>query len=141
MKIIPLIFLGLILVGCGGSSGGDGGGAQAATGVTIDKLAGTWDYMGSGTVVSGSSVCGFSFRGTITISSDGSADLDQVSNDSCDGSSSGQATAQITVSTNGSGTMVLTDTLHFQVSKDLNTIIFTETSSSDSWTSGTALRR
>ena len=97
--------------------------------------------MGSGTVVRGTDVCGISFRGTITIFSSGSADLDQISNDSCDGLISNQGTATIAVSPNGSGTMVLVDTLNFQVSRDLNTIIFSVSGSIDEWTSGIALRR
>jgi len=133
-----LLLMALFLVGCG--SGG-GGSAGAASGVTLNQLVGVWDYMGSGTILKDTGVCGFSFRGVITIFSNGSADLDQISNDSCDGASSGQGTASITVLSNGSGTLTRVDTLAFQVSKDLNTIIFTEVLSVDAWTSGTALRR
>ena len=138
MKQVILLFMVFLLFGCGSSGGGS---ADAASGVTLDKLAGVWDYMGSGTVVIDTDVCGFSFRGTITVASNGSADLDQIENNSCSGEFSGQITGSIAVSSDGSGTLTTTNPAHFQVSKDLNTIIFAGTSSSVAWTSGTALRR
>lgn len=140
MRYLTLLFLGLFLVGCG--SGG-GGSVNAASGVTVEKLAGTWDYLGSGTVGTGTDLCGFNFSGVISISSDGSGTIDLTASNSCDGIVSGQVLTTASISADGSGSLsspASSSVLPFRISRDLNTMIFAEITD-DEWTSAIALRR
>lgn len=98
-----LVFLCLgffpVLAGCGG-----GGSATSATGITLADIAGTWDYMGSDTDTLNN--CSESFRGTITIQSNGSASYSQILHSSC-GDQNIPSTSGFTVSiqSDGAGTI------------------------------------
>jgi len=137
-----LLLCALLVYGCGG---GGSSAPQAASGVTVQALAGTWSYAGSGTeLVSGGVLCGVSFTGTIVLNSSGTGTLAQSNHSSnCSVTASTNDTITATsVNANGTGTISLAsgevDTI--QVSIDLNTIVWADLSTSGFAVTGSALR-
>jgi hypothetical protein len=116
---------------------------QAAS---VAKLAGTYDFRGSGIFLENvngvQTNCPVSFRGTAVLNSTGHGTISQTDNDECLGNVSGTDTVTVTINSNGSGTLTFgsggVDSI--QVSKDLNTIIFSSTTHG-SYTSTIAVRR
>jgi hypothetical protein len=113
---------------------------------TLVKLAGTYDYRGSGIFLENvngvNTNCPVSFRGTIVLTSNGSGTVSEMDNDQCRGSISGTDTITVTINSNGSGTLTFASgrVNSIQVSKDLNTMIASGTNNGNN-TSSIAVRR
>lgn len=134
-----LFFFGIVLSACGG--GGSSAPAQAASGVTVDQLAGTWDYMAAGAEVVNSTVCAGSISGVATLGASGATSLSETVHTTC-GDFSRTAAGTTAVGAAGGGTITLPDrTINIQVSKDLNAMIIGNIATAGVYTSGTALRR
>lgn len=100
-RFLVLLCLGFfpMLAGCGG-----GRSATSATGITLADMAGTWDYMGSDTTTLPN--CSESFRGTISIQSNGSASYSQILHSSCgDQNIPSISGFTVSVQSDGSGTI------------------------------------
>jgi hypothetical protein len=117
---------------------------QAAT---LAKLAGTYDYRGSGIILKNvngvQTNCPVSFRGTLVVNTSGSGTISRTENDQCGETASVTNNVTVTINTNGSGTLTLVGgggAHSIQLSKDLNTIIFSSTTSGIN-TSSIAVRR
>jgi len=114
---------------------------------TLAKLAGTYDYRGSGifleTIISVQKDCPVSFKGTLVLTSNGSGNVSETQNDQCQGTAvSGTSNLTVTINPNGSGTLTYAGGAAYtiQLSKDLNTIIMSSTTSGV-YTSSIAVRR
>jgi hypothetical protein len=120
---------------------------NARQSATLLKMAGTYDYRGSGifleTVNGVQTNCPVSFYGFIVLNQSGSGTVTETDNDRCQGTVSGMGSVTVTInSANGSGTMTFSGgrVNSIQVSKDLNTMIASSTNSGN-YTSSIAVRR
>ncbi|MBI1819889.1 MAG: hypothetical protein HYR81_06140 [Nitrospirae bacterium] len=150
--ILSIIVLSLSLSGCGGGGRiGAGSPAQASSGVTAAQVAGIWKTA-EFVVVSGTNqeLCSGAVAGTMTLNANGTytASYPQTtlfcikfSIVSTSTYTAFSATGTFQVNADGSGTIISQSggVSNFQVSKDLNSAIFSGTSSVGS-AQGTALR-
>jgi len=141
MKRISLfIILCFAILASSGCGNGGGGSAISATGITLSDIAGTWDYMGSGT----QDGCTQSFSGNITIQPNGSASISEKNHSSC-GDMSGSNLSGFTVSvlSDGSGTVTspFGSQTVFRVSKNADVMIVTDVANAGSFFFQVALKR
>jgi hypothetical protein len=151
--ILSIIVLSLSLSGCGGGGGGIGGGspAQASPGVTAAQVAGIWKTMEFDVVnVTNQGLCSGAVTGTVTFNANGTytASYPQTtlfcinfSIISTATHAAFSATGTFQVNADGSGTTTSQNgsVSNIQISKDLNSAIYSGTTSAGS-AQGTALR-
>jgi len=145
-KLVLVALLGLSLMGCGGGGGSSSPApVQAATGVTLDQIAGAWDFVSSGTNIDRAHalICSETDKGTLIVAANGTFTSTVLNHDSCKGDSSNSLTGSFTVDAAGEGTMAVTGGTGFAIhfSKDLNTMILADTTDRDSYLAGTAIKR
>ena len=144
--------LGLMIVSailsCG-CQGNQGKGAKAATGVTVENLAGRWSLMASGTYnkTGQTPICPFTLGGSFTLNSDGSG-TGSLTEHGCANDLSHPAISFVIthIGPSGSGSALLTllaDStpiqLSIQVEKGMKVMTFVDLSDPDFYISGVAI--
>lgn len=141
--IFCLIVLIPLALSCGG---GGGGNSQAASGVTISNLAGTWNFTFFGTVGTNSSNCPQTSFGTFTLDTSGNIIGNEQVHSLC-GDASLSFTGNASVNSIGTGTANITtsqqlnETLTLQVSNSQTEMFFSDITDTGIIVSGIAFKQ
>jgi hypothetical protein len=136
--VIIFCLMALLPLACGGSSGT----SNAASGVTIANLAGTWNF----TFVGALGGCAQSSFGTLTFDSNGNVVGSEFVHSSC-GDGNLSFTGIATVNSVGTGTLNITPsqnpplTFTFQVSNSQTEIFFADVQDTGTFLSGVAFKQ
>lgn len=136
------IVTGGLLVCLGGCSGGGGGQADAASGVTLAALAGTWSIIGSGTVrLPDTSLCAASAVIELVISANGTYTDSSFVRSSCSADIDDTDSGTVTVESDGAGELTDSDgdISVFQVDRSLNGLVGMSTDP-DEWSHYVGIR-